>query len=68
MSFGRFALGGKSSNGLRAVTLKNCRLENVEPIIYDRGGGFFEAISFPAEKIVLPFHSSALRVFVFVRR
>ena len=37
--------------------------------ICDRGGGFVDAISFLAEKkTALPFHSSTLSVFVFVRR
>ena len=40
-------------------------MQEISVHIFDRGGGFVEAISFLAEKkTASPFHSSALRLFL----
>ena len=58
-------INGSYNQGL---SFRKYRLQQISTHICDYGGGFVDAISFPAETTAAPVQSSALRVFVFIRR
>ena len=58
-------INGSYNQGL---SFRKYRLQQISVHICDCGGGFVDATSFPAETTAAPVQSSALRVFVFIRR